>query len=46
MLAPVSLIDEVTPEMTIWKEEIFGPVLSIVRRKSFADSVDLISAHE
>ena len=41
-----SLIDDVTPEMTIWKEEIFGPVLSIVRRKSFADAVDLISAHE
>ncbi len=41
-----SLIDEVTPDMTIWKEEIFGPVLSIVRRKSFADAVDLISAHE
>ena len=32
--------------MTIWKEEIFGPVLSVVRRKSFADAVDLISAHE
>ena len=42
-----SLIDEVTPDATtIWKEEIFGPVLSIVRRKSFADAVDLISAHE
>jgi malonate-semialdehyde dehydrogenase (acetylating)/methylmalonate-semialdehyde dehydrogenase len=41
-----SLIDDVTPEMTIWKEEIFGPVLSIVRRKSFSDAVDLISAHE
>ena len=33
-----SLIDEVTPDMTIWKEEIFGPVLSIVRRKSFAEA--------
>jgi malonate-semialdehyde dehydrogenase (acetylating)/methylmalonate-semialdehyde dehydrogenase len=41
-----SLIDEVTPDMTIWKEEIFGPVLSIVRRKSFSDAVELISAHE
>src|ERR1700719_2248775 len=40
------MIDDVTPEMTIWKEEIFGPVLSVVRRKSFADAVDLISAHE
>jgi malonate-semialdehyde dehydrogenase (acetylating) / methylmalonate-semialdehyde dehydrogenase len=41
-----SLIDHVTPDMTIWKEEIFGPVLSIVRRKSFSDAVELISAHE
>jgi malonate-semialdehyde dehydrogenase (acetylating)/methylmalonate-semialdehyde dehydrogenase len=41
-----SLIDNVTPDMTIWKEEIFGPVLSVVRRKSFTEAVDLISAHE
>jgi malonate-semialdehyde dehydrogenase (acetylating)/methylmalonate-semialdehyde dehydrogenase len=41
-----TLIDQVTPEMTIWKEEIFGPVLSVVRRKSYADAVDLIQAHE
>jgi Aldehyde dehydrogenase family len=35
------LIDEVTPDMTIWKEEIFGPVLSIVRRKSFSAKVSV-----
>ncbi len=32
--------------MSIWKEEIFGPVLSVVRRKTFSDAVNLISAHE
>ena len=41
-----TLIDQVTPDMTIWKEEIFGPVLSVVRRKSFADAVDLIQQHD
>ncbi|MEL6435546.1 MAG: CoA-acylating methylmalonate-semialdehyde dehydrogenase [Pseudomonadota bacterium] len=40
-----TLIDNVTPDMTIWKEEIFGPVLSIARRKSYADAVDLIHNH-
>lgn len=41
-----TLIDGVSPEMSIWKEEIFGPVLSIVRRQSYDDAVDLIHAHE
>ncbi|MEM1376443.1 MAG: CoA-acylating methylmalonate-semialdehyde dehydrogenase [Pseudomonadota bacterium] len=40
-----TLIDNVTPDMTIWKEEIFGPVLSVVRRQSYADAVDLIHNH-
>ena len=40
-----SLIDHVTPDMTIWKEEIFGPVLSVVRRKSYADAVELVHDH-
>jgi malonate-semialdehyde dehydrogenase (acetylating) / methylmalonate-semialdehyde dehydrogenase len=41
-----TLIDRVTPDMKIWKEEIFGPVLSVVRRKSFQDAVELIQSHE
>jgi malonate-semialdehyde dehydrogenase (acetylating)/methylmalonate-semialdehyde dehydrogenase len=41
-----TLIDNVTPEMSIWKEEIFGPVLSVVRRKSYQDAVDLVHQHE
>ncbi len=40
------LFDRVTPEMTIYKEEIFGPVLSLVRVKSYAEAVDLINSHE
>jgi len=40
-----TLIDNVTPDMTIWKEEIFGPVLSVVRRNSYQDAVDLIHNH-
>ena len=40
------LFDNVTPEMRIYREEIFGPVLCIVRVKTFAESVELINAHE
>ncbi len=41
-----TLFDHVTPEMTIYKEEIFGPVLSCVRVDNFAQGVELINAHE
>jgi malonate-semialdehyde dehydrogenase (acetylating)/methylmalonate-semialdehyde dehydrogenase len=41
-----SLFDGVTRDMTIWKEEIFGPVLSIARAKDYADAADLIASHE
>ncbi|MET0439908.1 MAG: CoA-acylating methylmalonate-semialdehyde dehydrogenase [Devosia sp.] len=41
-----TLFDNVEPEMKIYKEEIFGPVLSVVRRDSFKDAVDLIHGHE
>jgi len=40
-----SLIDRVTPDMSVWKDEIFGPVLSIVRRNSYDAAVDLIHSH-
>jgi malonate-semialdehyde dehydrogenase (acetylating)/methylmalonate-semialdehyde dehydrogenase len=40
------LFDKVTPEMTIYKEEIFGPVLSIVRVKDYAEALQLINDHE
>lgn len=41
-----TLIDHVTPDMTIWKEEIFGPVLSVVRRKDYSQAIDLITRHD
>ncbi len=41
-----TLFDHVTPEMTIYKEEIFGPVLACVRVKDFAQALNLINAHE
>lgn len=41
-----TLFDHVTPDMRIYREEIFGPVLSCVRVKDFAGAVDLINGHE
>jgi malonate-semialdehyde dehydrogenase (acetylating)/methylmalonate-semialdehyde dehydrogenase len=40
------LFDEVTPEMRIYKEEIFGPVLSVVRAKDYEEAVRLPSEHD
>jgi len=40
------LFDEVKPEMRIYKEEIFGPVLSVVRSPDFDDAAKLVSDHE
>ncbi|AZE10805.1 MULTISPECIES: CoA-acylating methylmalonate-semialdehyde dehydrogenase [Pseudomonas] len=41
-----TLFDGVTTEMSIYQEEIFGPVLGIVRVADFASAVALINAHE
>jgi malonate-semialdehyde dehydrogenase (acetylating)/methylmalonate-semialdehyde dehydrogenase len=41
-----TLFDHVTPQMRIYKEEIFGPVLACVRAKDFAEAVQLINDHE
>jgi malonate-semialdehyde dehydrogenase (acetylating)/methylmalonate-semialdehyde dehydrogenase len=41
-----TLFDRVRPDMRIYKEEIFGPVLCCVRVKDFAEAVQLINAHE
>src|ERR1044072_4227196 len=40
------LFDDVTPDMTIYKEEIFGPVLSVVRAHDYEEAVRLPSEHE
>ena len=41
-----SLFDRVTPEMSIYTDEIFGPVLSVVRAPDYNGAVDLIHGHE
>jgi len=40
------LFDHVQPHMRIYKEEIFGPVLSVVRVSDFEAGMRLINAHE
>ena len=40
------LFDNVKKDMRIYKEEIFGPVLSVVRAKSFDDALKLVNDHE
>jgi malonate-semialdehyde dehydrogenase (acetylating)/methylmalonate-semialdehyde dehydrogenase len=41
-----TLFDRVTTDMTIWNEEIFGPVLSVVRAKTYEEAARIVSAHE
>ncbi len=41
-----SLFDRVTPQMRIYREEIFGPVLSILRCNSLDEAIERINAHE
>jgi malonate-semialdehyde dehydrogenase (acetylating)/methylmalonate-semialdehyde dehydrogenase len=40
------LFDHVTPDMDIYKQEIFGPVLSVVRAKTYEEALDLPMKHE
>jgi malonate-semialdehyde dehydrogenase (acetylating)/methylmalonate-semialdehyde dehydrogenase len=40
------LFDKVTKDMRIYKEEIFGPVLSVVRAKDFDEALKLVNDHE
>ena len=41
-----SIFDGVTPEMTIGREEIFGPVLCIMKAKDFDEAVEIVRRHE
>ncbi|WP_280570947.1 CoA-acylating methylmalonate-semialdehyde dehydrogenase, partial [Chromohalobacter sp. 296-RDG] len=41
-----TLFDRVTPEMSIYRDEIFGPVLCVVRVETFEDAIALINAHQ
>ncbi len=40
------LFDNVKKEMRIYKEEIFGPVLSVIRAKNFEEALNLVNDHE
>ena len=40
------LFDNVQENMSIYKEEIFGPVMSVVRKPTFNDALDLVNSHE
>jgi malonate-semialdehyde dehydrogenase (acetylating)/methylmalonate-semialdehyde dehydrogenase len=40
-----TLFDEVTPEMALYTDEIFGPVLSVVRVPTYDDAVALVNAN-
>jgi malonate-semialdehyde dehydrogenase (acetylating)/methylmalonate-semialdehyde dehydrogenase len=41
-----TLFDAVRPDMRIYRDEVFGPVLSIVRARDLAEAVDIVNAHE
>ena len=40
-----TLLDRVTPQMSVYKDEIFGPVLSVVRARHYEDAIELINAN-
>jgi len=40
-----TLIDQVTPEMSIYTDEIFGPVLSVLRVESYDQAMDLVNSN-
>ena len=40
------LFDNVTTDMSVYRDEIFGPVLSVVRVPDFAKAVEIVDAHE
>ena len=41
-----SMFDRVTPDMRIYREEIFGPVLSVVRANDYEEALGLVNDHE
>ena len=41
-----TLFDNVTPEMCIYKEEIFGPVLSVIRVNTYDEALTLVNSHQ
>jgi malonate-semialdehyde dehydrogenase (acetylating)/methylmalonate-semialdehyde dehydrogenase len=41
-----SLVDRVTTDMQLWREEIFGPVRGIMRLQSLDEAIDVVNRHE
>ena len=41
-----TLLDHVTPDMSVYRDEIFGPVLSVLRPQSYDEAVQLVMSHE
>ena len=41
-----TLLDHVTPDMSVYRDEIFGPVLSVLRPKSYDEALQLVMSHE
>ena len=41
-----TILDKVTKDMSVYKDEIFGPVLSVVRAKDYSEAVRLVNRHE
>ena len=39
------MLDHVTPQMSCYTDEIFGPVLSVVRVPTFEEAIDLVNAN-
>jgi malonate-semialdehyde dehydrogenase (acetylating)/methylmalonate-semialdehyde dehydrogenase len=42
----VTLLDHVTPEMDVYRDEIFGPVLGVVRARTYAEALALVNENE
>ena len=40
-----TLVDNVTPEMSVYRDEVFGPVLAVVRTESFDEALELVNAN-
>ena len=41
-----TLLDHVKPDMSVYRDEIFGPVLSVLRPKTYEEAVNLVISHE
>lgn len=41
-----SLVDNVTRDMQLWKEEIFGPVRAMMQAKDLDEAIEIVNAHE